>query len=98
MDLYDVGDTVRIATTTPFANSAGTATDPTTVTLNVREPDGTVTAYTYAAAQVTKAGTGDFYKDVSVDASGVWAWEWIGTGTVAAAHSGAFRVAVSAVA
>jgi hypothetical protein len=88
---------VRIATTTPFADSAGTATDPTTVTLRVREPDGTTTSYTYAGGDVTKAGAGDFYKDVSVDAAGVWAWEWVGTGTVAAAHSGAFRVAVSAV-
>ena len=95
MDLYDVGDVVRIATS-PVFSVGGVATDPSTVTLTVKEPDGTETAYTYAGGGVTKAATGSYYKDVTADAAGLWAWEWVGTGNAAAAASGAFRVRVPA--
>ena len=97
MELYDVGDAVVIRTDPVFKDSGGTAADPTTVTLNVREPDGTVTSYTYALAEITRAGAGDYYKVITLDAAGIWSWEFVGTGAVAAATSGSFRVRVSAV-
>lgn len=96
-EVQDIGDVVRIRTSPVFANALGVATDPTTVTLTVREPNGTTTAYTYGAGQLTKAGTGDYYRDVTITAAGRWAWEFIGTGIVAAGASGSFRVRESAV-
>lgn len=89
---YHIGDTLRIQTTTPFATAAGTATDPTTVTLTLREPDGTETSWTYAAAELTKAAAGDFYRDVTVDQAGTHYWRFVGTGTVASADEGFFVV------
>lgn len=89
INVFDVGDVVRVQSA--FTVS-GTATDPTTVTLSVKEPDGTVTSYTYAAAEITKSTTGVYYKDISIDASGTWSYRWVGTGAVATAEEGQFLV------
>lgn len=77
---YDKGDVVRLTGTFTVD---GVATDPTTVTLKVQEPDGTETTYTYALATVTKVSTGVYRKDITIDESGYWYYRWEGTGTVA---------------
>lgn len=60
-------------------------TDPTAVSLYVKEPDGTETTYTYANATVSKEATGIYYKDVVLDSEGVWRARMVGTGTCRAA-------------
>lgn len=77
--IYDKGDLVRISGAFTLA---GVALDPTTVTLKVKDPSGNVDTYTYALAQVTKASTGNYYKDVSIDEAGYWWYQWTGTGAV----------------
>jgi len=89
INIYDIGDTVRMSVA--FAVS-GVATDPTTVTLSVKPPSGTVTSYTYAAGTVTKSGTGAYYKDVTVSETGTWYYNFVGTGTVATAVESTFIV------
>lgn len=89
INVYDVGDVVRVTIT--FAVN-GTATDPTTVTLSVKEPDGTVTSYSYAGGTVQKSTTGVYYKDLTIDASGTWTYRWVGTGTAATAEENQFLV------
>ncbi len=79
---YQRNQTVRITGT--FTVS-GTATDPTTVTLKVKDPAGTVSTYTYAEAQITKDGTGNYHKDVALTLEGYYYYRWEGTGAVAAA-------------
>jgi hypothetical protein len=69
-----------------------TLTDPTTVTLRIREPDGTTTSYLFPAAPVIHDSTGEYHADVVVDASGLWGWEWVGTGAAAAVDDGTFYV------
>jgi hypothetical protein len=56
--------------------------DPTTVTLRVKNQAGTITAYTYALAEVTKDALGDFYRDQSLAAgsAGRWWYRFEGTG------------------
>lgn len=61
----------------------GTATDPTTISLAVTTPSGTTTTYTYAAAQITKNGTGDYQKLIDCSEDGDWIAVWTGTGTAA---------------
>lgn len=92
MNEYPYGATVRLKTSTPFANAAGTATDPTTITLRVLAPDGTETSYTYAGGQLTRVAAGDYYRDVTVTQVGTWTQRWEGTGTVAAVHESQFWV------
>lgn len=87
----DVGDRSRIGNhvlsgADAFTNASGTATDPTTVMLTVQLPDGTETAYTYAAAELTKeiGQTGRFYMDYTWTVSGLHRFELKGTGVVVA--------------
>ena len=88
-----IGDLVRVSAT--FTVS-GTATDPATVTLKVRDPSGTTTTYTYGAATVTKDSTGAYHRDVSATTAGRWLYRWEGTGTAQAAEEAAFDVEPSA--
>lgn len=71
---------------------AGTATDPTAITLSLMNPAGTVTTYTYSLAEITKDSTGNYSKNVTLDTEGIWRWRWLGTGTVAAAQEGEIEV------
>jgi hypothetical protein len=87
---YDIGDMIRLSGS--FTNSAGTATDPTTVTLKVKDPSGNIDTYTYALSEVTKDSTGAYHKDITIDEAGQWYYRFVGTGTVAAAEEGEFEV------
>lgn len=71
---------------------AGVATDPTAVSLTVRDPASVSTTYTYAAAQITKDSTGNYHKDVTVTTVGGWTFSFAGTGAVVAQGEGTFNV------
>lgn len=73
------GTTVRVTGT---FKDAGVLTDPTTVSLEVSDSAGTITTYTYAAAQITKTSTGIYYKNVAISSEGSWRVRMTGTGTV----------------
>lgn len=92
---YWPGQGVRIKTTVPFKVS-GVAVDPTTVTLIVKEPDGTISTYTFAAGTVSKAAVGDYYKDIVVGTDeadeGEYTYAWRGTGTCPASDEARFTV------
>lgn len=75
----------------------GLLTDPTTVTLRIKEPDGTVTSYTYAAADLTKVSTGIYTYTFAPDQVGSGWLEAIGTGTVVAVDELAYTVRASQV-
>ena len=76
---YDIGDTIRLTATFTVSDAV---TDPTTITLKVKDPVGTITSYTYAAGTVTKASTGVYTKDIALTLSGPYFYRWEGTGTV----------------
>lgn len=79
---YDKGDLVRISA---IFTVAGTNTDPTTVTLKVKDPSGNTATYTYGAAEITKDATGQYHKDITIDEGGVWPYRWEATGAVVTA-------------
>jgi hypothetical protein len=83
--LWDVGD-VAVARA-EFRNSSEALTDPTTVTLKVKDPSGNVTTYTYANAEITKSATGIYTKSITIDEGGKWTFGYIATGTVATAET-----------
>jgi hypothetical protein len=89
VNTYDKGDAVRLKGT--FTVSS-VATDPTTVTLKVKDSDGTISTYTYALAQITKLSTGIYYKDVTVSNDGLWYYRFEGTGACIAAGESQFEV------
>lgn len=87
---YDLGDTVRLQAT--FTNAAGALADPATVSFIVRDPTGTETTYTYAAATVSKASVGVFFRLHVPDAGGHWRWRAVSTGDPATVEEDAFYV------
>lgn len=98
-DLFRFGNPSQDPDAAPFANLAGTATDPTAVLLTVVKPDGTSTVYAWPTptggqSVLTKeaATTGRFYTDVYLDQSGKWLWRLEGTGAVTSASEGSIRV------
>lgn len=86
--LYDPGTEIRLSVR--FERD-GAETDPTSVSLKVRAPDGTVTTYSYPA-QVQRSATGRYYLDVTPSAAGTWHYKWTATGAVAVQAEGSFRV------
>ena len=92
MNAYQVGDLVRI--TAAFTNEAGSAADPTTVTLLVKLRyviGAETTTYTYPT-NITKDSTGNYHVDFQPTTEGIWDYRWVGTGTVTAAGESAFNV------
>lgn len=80
---YDVGDLIRLTAT--FTDANGDAVDPTTVSFSIRDPSGNLATVTYAAADITKSGTGVYFYDLSIDEVGYWVWRAVGTGAGEAA-------------
>lgn len=89
---YLQGNGVRVQGT--FVKD-GQNTDPTTVTLKLRSPSGTVLTYTYAQAEITRSAVGVYYKEVpalTLNVVGKWWYRWIGEGAVAAAAEAYFTI------
>lgn len=90
---YDFGELARIQTV--FANSAGTAVDPTVVKFKYyAKAIGVATTYTYGTnAQLVRGGTGVYYVDIDTNESaGLFYWDFLSTGTGQAADQGQFYV------
>lgn len=91
MTIYDIGDKVRV--TASFTNLDGDAADPTTVTVKVQPPGGTITSYVHGTDdEVEKDATGVYHIDLSTDRPGRWRYRWETTGLVEAAEDGHFDV------
>lgn len=88
---YDIGDVVKLESNT-FTNEAGTATDPTTVTLEIEFPNGSEIALTYAAGDLTRVSAGRFRYDLDVTMSGRHTYNFRGTGAIKAAEEAQFVV------
>jgi hypothetical protein len=87
LGVFDQRDVIQLRTYDPddatsgITNEDGDLTDPTALELRLKAPGGTVTTYTYAAAQVVKDGTGRFRYALGPGmAPGLWEGEWVGTG------------------
>lgn len=64
-------------------------TDPTSVTLKVKDPDGTVVTFSHPST-ISKVSTGVFTKDYTVAKAGLHEYWWVGTGTCQAVESRSF--------
>jgi hypothetical protein len=82
----------ELATLTNTFTVNGTPTDPSTVSLTITDPTQTSTTYTYAAAQITKTGTGVYTKDIPCTIAGTWVYEWAGTTAASDVVAGTWEV------
>jgi hypothetical protein len=71
---FDSGDTSKEYVY--VSSAAGALMDPVTLQLVVTEPDGTANTYTWAGADITKEAVGVFYREITLNADGVWELEW----------------------
>ena len=100
MNVYEIGDRVRVQTDTPFQNVAGTALDPDTVTFEIKAPAVATSQYVYDQdgsqdAAITRLATGDYAIDVDAATAGRWYYYVVGEdddGTFRGAHQGVFGV------
>lgn len=71
-----------------------TLTDPTTLTLKVKEPDGNILTYTFGSGDgvIVQESTGKFHADLICTESGTYTYRWQGSGVAAAAEEVQFRV------
>lgn len=91
LNTYDVGDLIRLGSVFKVGS---TPTDPSSVLLFVRKPDGSQLQYTYPAS-LSRSATGTYYKDLFVDDEGIWAYRFVATGTVYTAEESRFMVRLS---
>ena len=89
---YDIGQAVRLWGT---FEAGGIPTDPGTITLKVQDPSGNEDTFTFASGQITRLSAGVYYKDIVVDESGTWYYNYTSTGAVAAAQEKSFSVDTS---
>lgn len=95
---YDVGDVVRLSAA--FTNSAGTAVDPSSVTVQYRQwlvDPASFTTLVYGVNSVVKASVGNYYHDLAVNSDGEWRYRWNGLGVNAAGAEERFMVRVRGV-
>lgn len=86
---YFIGEKVRVSVS--FTNSDDALTDPDTVTLNIRNPDGDLQQVLYSPGDIVRVGTGLYRYDIApADVGGYWHYRWEGVGTVEAAHEATF--------
>jgi hypothetical protein len=86
MNEYEIGQTVilRVA----FKNQAGVAADPTTLKVEIKDPLGQETEFTFGTdAEVIKDSVGNYHIARDPEIQGVYVAKWRGTG----ANKGAAR-------
>lgn len=81
--VYERDDVVRLRAT--FLSYAREFTDPSAITLSVKDPNATTVHYYYASGTVTRDGTGIYHVDVNFNVTGRWTYRWRGSGTIAGA-------------
>lgn len=82
---YPFGNIVKLTAT--FYDNTSAFADPTTVTLQVKTPDGTVTSFT-----PTRDSSGNYHYDYQTVQSGFTQYYFAGTGALIAAGNGSFNV------
>ena len=88
---YDIGDLIRLTAT--FKDLDGNASDPTIITLSIKEPNGDVVDLTYGLdIFVVKQSTGIYYMDFAPAMEGLHYYRFAGTGTITAAEETSFYV------
>ena len=93
---YDIGDVVKLYTSTPFTAAQNNQPfDPSVVNFKVKDPNGTTTTYVYGTnPEVVKAGTGDYYMYLRPTIAGTWNWrvEGFTSGLAMGAEESSFSV------
>ncbi|MGH9766104.1 MAG: hypothetical protein ACREAB_01615 [Blastocatellia bacterium] len=95
MNVYDIGDVVRVSAT--FTNQVGAPVDPGGVTLKVKNPVGVKTSYVYVVdLALIRDSPGNYHLDLEPAIQGVWTYRWEGTAPNKGAEEASFQISESA--
>lgn len=90
VNAYHLDQLVRVTATLTVD---GVATDPTALTLRVKDPTGATTTYTLTSTPaLVKDSVGNYHYDLAAILTGLWSYHWESTGTVQAADDQQFYV------
>ena len=89
VNTYDQGDVVRLDA---IFKVGTTLTDPTTVTLKVKDPAGNTTSHVGVAGGLSNPSVGLWRRDEPVTVQGEYWYRWEGTGAAQADEEGRFYV------
>jgi hypothetical protein len=90
MNLYDIGDLVKLSATFTVGT---TPTDPTTITLHLKDPSGNVVDYVFGVGTtIVRTSAGAYYANITPDETGLWWYRWEGAGAVQTTDEEPFRV------
>lgn len=88
---YDLDSLIRVTAT--WSDTAGSAIDPTTVTLYIKSPASTLTTLVYGVdTDLVKDTTGVYHADINVTESGKYYYRFKGTGAAQASSEYWFSV------
>lgn len=91
-NVYDVGDTAKLAGTFTNPDNNNALFDPSVVKLSVKTPSGTVTTYTYNTdVLLVRDSIGSYSYLLELDTAGTYYYRWWSTGPKTAEWS-RFRV------
>jgi len=93
---YPLGNTVVCEFDFRDPANSNALVDPTTVRAAVKNPNGTITIYTYGVdVQVVKTAVGEYYVEVDANQSGTWHVRGYSTGTYKGSQEESFEVEAS---
>ena len=90
-DNYYINNAVTVSIA--FKDKSGNPIDPTTVTLQVKDPTNTINSYTFGVgSQIVKDSLGNYHSDIDGDIAGNWVYVWDGSGNVLISGAGSFSI------
>lgn len=87
LNQYDLGDLIELSAI--FKDRDLVLADPSSVTLKVKPPSGTVSTFT---GEIVNDSVGLYHMDYEPDEVGSYSYKFYGTGNVHAAEEGVFYV------
>lgn len=88
----DIGDLARV--TVAIKNASGAYTDPTTLAITVKQPNGAELQADLLTGLV-KTASGRYYFEFQITQAGVHYYRWVSTGAATGATEGEFEVNTS---
>lgn len=80
----NIGDKRRMSASFTDPNDNDSPIDPTTLTFNLTSPSGEKITYVWNTdVELVQDSTGNFHVDYILNESGVWVYEFVGTGSAA---------------
>ncbi len=87
---YTIGNLVTVSVI--FRDNNDDPVDPSTITLEIRNPNNVVSTYVYGASAIVRDDVGKYHYDIDVQIAGLWTYFWQGGGAGQGSGGRSFNV------